>query len=121
MTKLFSTSLQVAILYLLTTKDISAQGITIASPSTVFTSSTNLIGLFISRALTYAIIAAGLWFFVNLTTSGLSLLISIGEPAKVAVAKDKLLHSLVGFLLVLSSFFIARIVGIIFGINFINP
>lgn len=100
---------------------VSAQGgiSGINSPATRFPTHVNLVGNFVSRLLPYAIIAAGLWFFVNFIIAGLTLLTSLSDPNKLTLTKDKLLHSITGLIIVVSAFFVARILSLALGLNFL--
>ncbi len=77
----------------------------------------NLIGQVVSRLITFAIIGAGLFFFVRLLSAGFSMLTSKGEPAKIQSATKELTNALIGLLIVISSYFLAQIIQVIFGIK----
>ena len=68
----------------------------------------------------FAIIGAGLFFFVRLISAGYTYLTSLGESAKIQSASKELLNAIIGLLIVVSAFFIAQIVQVIFGINILN-
>ncbi len=77
----------------------------------------DLPGLVVSRLLTFAIIGAGLFFFVRLISAGYSYLTSLGEPAKIQSASKELLNAVIGLLIIISSYFIVQIIQVVFGIN----
>jgi glucose dehydrogenase len=52
--------------------------------------------------------------------SGIRLLLSAGDPMKVAKARMSLYYSIVGFVIVLSSFLILRVISYITGAECIN-
>ena len=79
----------------------------------------NLGGL-VSRLLTFAIIGAGLFFFVRLLSAGYSYLTSLGEPAKIQSASKELLNAVIGLIIVISAFFLAQILQVVFGINILT-
>lgn len=81
-----------------------------------FTAYETLAGDIVSRLLTFAIIAAGLFFFVKLISAGYTYLTSLGEPAKIQSASKELTNALVGLLVVISTFFVAQILQVVFGI-----
>jgi hypothetical protein len=89
----------------------------INSPSTYFSNSNTFVTDIISRALLFAIPIAGLIFFVNLVMAGFSLLTSTGDPGKIQSATKSLLNSLIGLVIVISVYFILRIIKNIFGLN----
>jgi len=75
------------------------------------------IGSIISALLPYLIIFAGIAFFAAMVFSGFSYLTSGGDPKKIEGAKGCLMNSLVGFILVLTSYFLIRILDYIFGLG----
>ena len=77
----------------------------------------NLIGQVVSRLITFAIIGAGLFFFVRLLSAGFSMLTSMGEPPKIQSATKELTNALIGLLIVVSSYFLAQIIQAVFGIK----
>ena len=82
-----------------------------------FEHSPNIIGLLLSRALVAAIIGAGLIFFVRLLSAGFIFLTSVGDPAKIQSATKTIVSSLVGLLIVITSYFIVQIIETIFGVK----
>lgn len=82
------------------------------------------IGQLISVLLPNAIIAAGVIFFLLIIGGGISMIKNAGaeaNPQAAAKAKAALTFSLIGFLLVVSAYFILQIVHIITGIDFLKP
>ncbi len=91
--------------------------------SDLFTPGTNYnvaLGRLVSRLLTFAIIGAGLFFFIRLISAGYAYLTSLGEPAKIQSASKELLKAIVGLLIVISTFFVAQIIQIVFGIKILS-
>ncbi len=82
-------------------------------------SALNLGGL-VSRILTFAIIGAGLFFFVRIISAGYVCLISLGDSAKIESATKELTNALIGLLIVISAYFLAQILQVIFGINILT-
>ncbi len=80
----------------------------------------DLAGQVVSRLLLFAIAGAGLFFFVRLISTGYSYLTSLGEPAKIQSASKELLNAIVGLLIVISAFFVAQIIQIVFGIKILS-
>ncbi|KKU02676.1 MAG: hypothetical protein UX99_C0012G0006 [Candidatus Amesbacteria bacterium GW2011_GWB1_47_26] len=81
----------------------------------------DLPGLIVSRLLTFAIIGAGLFFFVRLISAGYSYLTSLGEPAKIQSATKELTNAVIGLLVIISSYFIIQIIEVVFGFNILKP
>ena len=81
------------------------------------------IGQLTSSILPNLIIFAGVLFLLLIIYSGYLLIIHGGQynpPAVVAKAKAMITYALIGFLLVVSAYFILQILGVITGVNFIN-
>lgn len=97
-------------------------------PSTMFSKFASLfspnipgssLALVISRLIMFAIIVAGLIFFVQIISAGFSFLTSAGDTAKIQSATKSILTAAVGLLVVISAFFLAQIIQFIFGITII--
>lgn len=58
-------------------------------------------------------IVAGLWALFNIVLAGLSFINAGGDPKKVAAAWEKIWMSFLGLVIIVSSFLIAAIFGII--------
>jgi len=82
-----------------------------------FTNYSTFAGDMVSRILPFAIIAAGLFFFARLVLAGYTYLTSLGDSGKVQNATKEITNSVIGFLVVLCSFFIAQILQVVFGIK----
>ena len=75
------------------------------------------LGFWISRAIQYSIIIAGLIFFVKLILAGFTYLTSTGDSGKIQEATKEITNALIGLLLVVSVFFIKQILETVFGIK----
>ena len=89
----------------------------ITSPSNRFTSSANLVGDVVSRFFLFAMVAAGLYFFVRLLTTGFSVLSSTGDPGKIQAATREATHASIGLIVVITAFFLAQILETVLGIS----
>lgn len=79
------------------------------------------LGFLISRILPNLIVVAGVIFFLMILFYGVGVLLRAGKqtsPAEVAKARGLFTASIIGFLLVISSYFILQIVGAMIGVNF---
>lgn len=94
-----------------------AQLTTISSPSTVFTSWNTLLPTLVSRILLFSLFVAGFIFFIRLLAAGFTLMTSGGEPAKIKSATTSLTHALLGLVIVVSAYFIAQIIQVVFGLR----
>ena len=74
-------------------------------------------GRLISRLILFSIIAAGLIFFLKLISSGYSYMTAAGDSAKIQAAHKNLINALIGLLVVISAFFLAQIIQVVFGIT----
>ncbi len=77
----------------------------------------NLPGLVVSRLLAFAIIGAGLLFFIRLISAGYAFMTSGGDSGKTQSAGKEITNAVVGLLIVLTAYFIAQILQVIFGIK----
>lgn len=77
------------------------------------------LGSLVARILAFAIIIAGLIFFVKLIVSGFSYLTSAGDPGKVQAATKNLTNAVIGLLIVVTAFFLAQVLQVVFGIKFL--
>lgn len=82
-----------------------------------FSDYSTLASAIVSRFLAFAILAAGLFFFVKLISAGYTYLTSLGEPAKIQSASKELTNATIGLIIVISAFFLAQIIQVVFGIN----
>lgn len=69
--------------------------------------------VFVNSILRLVFVIAGLWVFFNLVLSGIGFMSAGGDPKKVEQAWTKIWQSLLGLLIVVSSFVIAAVVGIL--------
>jgi hypothetical protein len=75
------------------------------------------IGEIITQLIKYVYAIAGIALFIYLIIGGFGLLTSAGNPDSIKAAKAKIVSALVGFFIIFASFWIGRIVEIIFGIT----
>ncbi len=83
----------------------------------------NDIGQVISALLPNAIIIAGVFFFLLIIYGGFQLIVYGGQnnsPQRVSQSRNMITYGLIGFLLVVSAYFILQIIQYVTGINFIN-
>jgi hypothetical protein len=84
---------------------------------------TNNTGSLISSVLPNILVVAGVIFFLLILFGGFGLVIGAGKessPQAAAKAKDAVTFGVIGFLLVLSAYFILQIVSTLTGVNLIN-
>ena len=77
----------------------------------------------ISVLLPNVLILAGIIFFALILFGGFGMIVGAGKeanPQAAAKSKAAVTYGLIGFLLVISAFFILQIIGVITGVNFIN-
>lgn len=85
------------------------------NPDTFF--SRDFLSIVITRLLPFAILASGLYFFLRLVSAGYQYLTSVGDSGKIQAATKELTNASIGFVLVISAYFIAQLLEILLGIN----
>ncbi len=81
------------------------------------------LGTFITKLLPNVLALAGVIFFILILGGGFMMIKSAGSggsPQDAAKAKAAVTYAIIGFLLVICSFFIMQIVGTLVGINFLG-
>ncbi len=90
----------------------------IIEPST-FAFKNATIGDIISALLPYMFVIAGLGLFIFLIIGGFGLLTSGGNPDKVKSAQGKITSAVIGFIIIFVSYWLVRILEIVFGIDIV--
>ena len=75
------------------------------------------LGLFISRALTYALAIAGILVFIYLVWGGIQWITSGGDKSKTEEARSRITAALVGLAIVATAWAVIQLVSYFFGIN----
>lgn len=78
------------------------------------------LGNIISELLKYFFIFAGLLLLLSFISAGFSLLTSAGDPKQAEGAKARLTASVIGFLIVISSWWLIQLLEIIFSLNILK-
>jgi len=78
------------------------------------------IGELISALLPYIFVIAGLILFVIIIFAGFTIFTSATNPDKVKQAQQQLTFGIIGFLIIFFSYWIAQILGNIFGLSFLG-
>ena len=84
----------------------------------------NDIGSLVSQIVPNVLVIAGVIFFLLILGGGFAMIQSAGSesnPQQTAKAKAAVTYALIGFLLVVSAYFILQIVNIWVGYNVLNP
>jgi len=76
---------------------------------------------FLSNLFKFAGVIAGIIFIVQLLTAGYDYIASNDDPKKFQAAGNKILHSLLGLIIVAGAFILAGLVSRFTGINILNP
>ena len=84
------------------------------SVSTKFPSLSNVIG----ELLPFVYVVAGLILMLMLVNGGIALMTSAGNPDKTKAGYGKITGALIGFFIIFLSWFVAKIVEVIFGVSF---
>ncbi len=89
-----------------------------------FNSKFSDVGSLITSLLPNILVLAGVIFFLLMLGGGFTMIKNAGGDVNAqdaAKAKNAVTFAVVGFLLVVSAYFILQITGVVTGINFINP
>jgi len=80
------------------------------------TSAGELVGVIglLNSILKLFFIAAGIWVFFNMILAGFGFINAGGDPKAISKAWEKIWRSLVGLLIIVASFLIAAVIGILF-------
>lgn len=76
---------------------------------------------FISTMLGVITVFAGIYFIVNFLLAALSWVTSSGESSKIQAARDRMLQSTIGIVVVVAAYGIVGLIGSIVGLNILNP
>lgn len=94
----------------------------LARPGAVDINNTGLnFGDIINASLPYIFGAAGIILLLNVITSGFKLMTSQGDPKAVGAAQAKLTTSAIGILILITSFWIVKLLLNFLGIGVSNP
>ena|SRR3989344_2138375 len=82
-------------------------------PDAINTTTGELVGImvFLNTILKLVFIAAGLYAFFNIIFAGFDFINAAGDPKKVATAWERIYQSVLGLLIIVSSFLLAAILG----------
>jgi len=78
------------------------------------------IGNLISQLLPYIFVIAGLVLFIFLIIGGFGLMTSGGSPEKMKAAQGKITSAVIGFIIIFISYWLMRILEIVFGITILG-
>lgn len=78
------------------------------------------IGDVISKAMPIVVAFAGFGLLVMIIAAGFTLLTSVGDAKKMEQGKQQLTMAIVGFLIIVGSVFLVRVIGIVLGITEVN-
>jgi len=82
------------------------------------------IGQIISILIPNSIVFAGIFCFLLIIYGGFQLIVYGGQfnsSQRVAQSKSMVTYGFIGFLLVVSAYFILQLISVLIGVNFINP
>lgn len=66
-------------------------------------------------------IVAALWFMIQFITAGIQWISSGGEKSNLDQARDKITHSLIGLIIVVSAWIVIGLIGKVIGLEILNP
>jgi cbb3-type cytochrome oxidase subunit 3 len=95
--------------------------INLNNPGSGFGNLTGLtIGGFVTFAVTFVLIVAGLIFFFMLIIGGLRWILSGGDKAHTEAARNQITAALIGLVIVFAAWAIAQLLTSIFGVGILN-
>ncbi len=81
----------------------------------------NSFNIVVSSVLGFITIISALYFFFQLVTAGLQWIGSNGEKGNIETARNKIIHSVVGLVIVVTAYVVAGLLGKFIGIDILNP
>lgn len=76
--------------------------------------------IFISNTLTIFIVAGAFLLVIYIVWAGIQMIIAHGDKNKVTAARGRLTWAIIGFIIILSSFFILDTIGFLFKVNLLK-
>ncbi|MEK7633355.1 MAG: hypothetical protein AAB437_00735 [Patescibacteria group bacterium] len=80
-------------------------------------SSVDSLGKIISKGLSFIMPMAGIVLLFVLISGGYDYMMSQGNPEKVKAGQAKITSGIIGFILLIASFLIVRVIAVIFGLG----
>jgi hypothetical protein len=77
--------------------------------------------LIISNIIGFLTILGSIFFIVYFLMAALDWITSGGDSAKLSGARDKMLHAIIGLVILVSAYSIIGIIGTVIGIELLNP
>lgn len=75
----------------------------------------------ISVLLAMITISAGIWFLIQFVIGAFKWMTSGGDKNNVEAAKEHLTHAVIGLAILVAAYVIAGLIGVIFGLDILNP
>ena len=85
-----------------------------------FSLSNKTIGDIINMVLPYVFVISGLILLFMLILGGIQLMTSAGDPDKTKAGFGRITHALIGFVIVFVAYFVAQLVQVMLGVNFLS-
>jgi uncharacterized membrane protein YphA (DoxX/SURF4 family) len=95
-------------------------GLNIKDPEGMTFASGTRLNHLINRSLPFVFYLAGLLLFIMLIIGGFGMLTSGGSPDKMKAAQGKITSAVIGFVIVFISYWLVRILEIVFGIQILE-
>lgn len=75
------------------------------------------IGTLLTKATNYILAAVGIGLLLMLISAGFTLMTSAGDAKKMEMGKQQITNAIIGFIIVITAYWIVQIAGYIFGIK----
>lgn len=79
-----------------------------------------LLQKFLSNIIGFLTIGAILWFTLQIIFGGYGWITAGGDPKGVAAARDKILHAIVGMIIVFGALVLVSLIGFLLGVDVLN-
>lgn len=81
----------------------------------------NSVNQLVSGIISFITIIAGLWFFIQFIIGGFQWISAGADKGLLEIARLRMLHAVIGLLIVVVSYIFVGLIGNIFGLNIFNP
>lgn len=81
----------------------------------------NSLNQLVSGIISFITIIAGLWFFIQFIIGGFQWISAGADKGLLEIARLRMLHAVIGLLIVVISYILVGLIGNIFGLNIFNP
>lgn len=81
----------------------------------------NKLNAVLSAIISFITIIAALWFLIQFITAGLAWIGSGGDKTNIENARNKIMNSVIGLIIVVLAWVLAGVIGLMLGLDILNP